>query len=221
MFAPTPMKQTLLIALLAMPLLLAGQPFSLPIQDEEAFMGNVRSYVESVTLGQLFPLKEEGKVRPGAGFRIGYVERNLIFRDNLIAEDQNGSLLLQFNDDPAKEYPNELFRRGFTRVRGEYFRVGGSVGLLFGKFFQVSTGLNVDFRTTSKYKNRWFEDDVRMVSKLKGNDLLRLNGQQFAWVAQVGLQGFSVCYEISLNRFFRPSWGLEHRFQSFGVVYGF
>ena len=215
------MKQTLLLTLMALPLFLVGQTFSLPIQDEEAFMGNVRSYVESFTVGRLFPLKEEGKVRPGAGFRIGYAERSLFFRDHLIAEDQNGSLLLQFNDDPTREYPNELFRRGFTRVRGEYFRIGGSVGLVFGKMFQVSTGLNVDFRTASNYKNRWFENDERMVAKLKGNDLLQLNGQQFAWVAQVGLQGLSLSYEISLNPFFKSAWGLEHRFQSFGMVYGF
>lgn len=200
---------------------LSAQEFSRPISDQDVFLEDTRLFIESITIGKLFPLTDSGKVKPGIGFRIGYSERNLTFQNDMIFESTNGELAFRVNDDPAIEYPDRLFRRGYTRLKGGYFRVGGSVGLLIGELFQVSTGLNVDFIVLSNYKNKAYVNDSKAVEKLKGNDILQLNGQQYSWVIQVGFESFSVCYELSFNNFFRDTWGLDYQYSSFGVVYGF
>lgn len=199
----------------------SAQQFSRPISDQDAFLSNTTNLIESVTIGKLFALTDSGIVQPGVGFRIGYSERNITFQDNMIFEDQSGDLGFRVNDDPAIEYPGRLFRRGYTRLRGGYFRLGGSAGFLIKDIFQVSTGINADFRVLSNYKNKSFVNDSKVVQELKGNDILQLNGQQYSWVIQAGFQGLSVSYEISFNDFFQDSWGLEYQFSSFGVVYGF
>ncbi len=198
-----------------------AQEFSLPISDQDAFLSEARPFIESITIGQLFPLKKEGKVRPGAGFRVGYAERKINFDNDMIFANQNGDLVMNVNDDPTLDYENRFLRRGLTRLRGEYIRVGGSFGLLLGKMLHLSTGMNADFRIRSVYHNRYFVGDDRMREKLTGNDLLQLNNTQFSWVTQFGFQGLSVSYEISLNPFFADAWGLDYQFQSFGIVYGF
>ena len=201
---------------------LSAQTYTLPISSPDDFLDQTQTYMFSVTMGKLFPLIDEGKVRPGAGFRIGYAERRIRFENEVIFTDDNGTLVMTVNDDPNIEYPTGFFRRGFSRLEGEYVRIGGSIGLLLGEFLQISTGLNADFRTASKYRNKFFDQGERMRTKLKGNDLLQLNGQQIAWVAQIGTESMSFSYEISLNAFFKDSWGLDQfRYQSFGVVYGF
>lgn len=200
---------------------LSAQEFSRPISDQNAFLGDTRPFIESITIGKLFPLTDSGKVKPGVGFRIGYSERNLTFRNDMIFESANGDLGFRVNDDPTIEYPDRLFRRGYTRVRGGYFRIGGSVGFLLGELFQVSTGINADFRVSSNYKNKSYVNDSKVVQEVKGNDILELNGQQYSWVVQAGFLGLSVCYEMSFNNFFRDSWGLDYQYSAFGVVYGF
>lgn len=200
---------------------LSAQEYSLPISDQDAFLGETRTYIESITIGKLFPLTSTGKVRPGAGFRIGYSERNMTFENDMIFEDQNGILSFRVNDDPSIEYPNRVFRRGFTRLRGGYFRIGGSLGFLIRDLLQISTGINADFRVLSNYKNKSYVNDSKVVQKLKGNDILQLNGQQYSWVVQVGFESLSVCYELSFNNFFKDTWGMDYQYSAFGVVYGF
>lgn len=200
---------------------LSAQEYSFPVQDQDAFLSNTSTFIESVTIGKLFPLIEDGKVRPGAGFRIGYSERDMVFQDDMIFESNNGELAFRVNDDPDVEYPDRLFRRGYTRLRGGYFRIGGSVGFLIGNLFQVSSGINADFRMTSSYKDKSYVNDSKVVQRLKGNDILQLNGQQYSWVVQAGFQGLSVCYEMSFNNFFKDEWGLDYQYSAFGLVYGF
>lgn len=218
---------------------LFAQEYRLPISDQDAFLGNTSTFIESLTIGQLVPVSKlkhnpffgrdsvvsdwesKKKIEPGVGLRIGYSWRDMSFDDNMIFEDENGDLLMQVNDDPTVLYPSRLFRNGYTRLRGGYFRIGAGVGLVLFNAFQISTGLNVDLRVFSQYKNKAFVDDNKVVNKLKGNELLQLNGQQYSWVIQGGFQGLSFCYEMSLNDFFKESWGLDYQFSSFGVVYGF
>ena len=204
-----------------------GQQFSRPVDAPEAFLANTRTYLESVTLGGLAPLSDSLRlaenlyIRAGAGLRIGYSKRRITFRDDLIFEENQGDLIMSVNDDPARDYPDQWPRRGYTRLEGQYVRIGISGGILVGKLFQISTGINADFRVGSRYLDKHYIDGDKQKDKLSGNDLLQLNGQQYAWVVQAGFQGLSVCYEISLNPFFQESWGLDYRFQSFGIVYGF
>lgn len=202
-------------------LTLSAQEFSFPIQDQEAFLSDTRTFVESATIGKLFPLTDSGKVKPGIGFRIGYAERNVTFRNDMIFESANGDLAFRVNDDPTIEYPDRLIRRGYTRLRGGYFRIGGSAGFLIGELFQISTGINADFRVLSNYKNKSYVNNSKVVEKLKGNDILQLNGQQYSWVVQAGFQGLSISYEVSFNNFFQDSWGLDYQYSGLGLVYGF
>ena len=201
-----------------------AQTYTLPIANQDEFLDNTSNYMFSVTVGRLFPFNKESEsnIKPGFGFRLGYAERRITFDDNVVFTDDNGELAMTVNDNPDIEYPNSFFRRGFTRLEGEYFRIGGSLGFIIADNLQISGGINADFRAASKFRNKFFENDDRMRTKLKGNHLLQLNGQQFAWVVQAGFQGISLSYEMSLNPFFAEAWGLDsYRFSSFGVVYGF
>lgn len=207
------------------PVLLAtnarGQEFTLPIQDQDAFLDNTSRHARGLFFGIPFriPLSQSADTTKNLVFilDVGFSQKVLDFNNNLVF-DTSGPLRIYPDNDPNNRYPDKLFKNGFSRLIASYISIHPKwVFLTVRDKFAFTTGPALDFRIGSKHKRKYYVDDKKHKVVLKGNDELKLSTINYGWEVAVIVYGVRVKYHYAFNQFFQDDWNVDMKFHSIGI----
>lgn len=164
-------------------------------------------------------LKNKKKFIYGVG--LGYNFKSLRFETKYDFEEVAGELQLIELDDPSFEFPDELFRNGFSALNGHYIRLAPVAGYGNKKKIYIFTGPLIDVRIGARHRVKYFIGDTKNSNRTSGNHLLQLRTWNLGWRVGIGIaNGFSINYEFAGIKFLRDAWDSDIRFTGVSFVFG-
>lgn len=202
---------------LALFLLIIFAVFSLNAQTD--FLDNTTMTSYGFGFDKIIPHNKDSKVTTALQIGGSYNLKHLYFKDNIVFQNTDNGLIMFPDTNSSHGYPNRFFNSGYTRLTGQYLRLKLGGGVLFYQFISVTTGINMDFRVGSKYKNKYFVGGDKKKDIIKGNDALKLCNTQFSWFVSVNIKNnISVYYEYQFRNFLKEDWGTDIRNHGIGIA---
>ncbi|MBN1132124.1 MAG: hypothetical protein JXR52_08705 [Bacteroidales bacterium] len=200
-----------------------AQVYTLPIENQEEFLKNTSKFNMRFFLGVPFkiPVSENG-YNLNLKLEIGYKEKTIQFKDNFIFEDNSGILEIAPDLNPDHSYPDKFFKNGYSKLKGNYIYISPQwVFFSIRDFLYFTTGPYCDIRVGSRHIRKWYEDDEKMKTTLKGNELLELSNVIAGWEVSCNIFGIGIYYQYDFNNFFQDAWAVDMKYHSFGLIFGF